>query len=273
MRNRSVLLVIDAQNDFMDIPNSPLAVPGAVKDTERLAKFIKNFNPDKIFASQDSHYALDISHPSWWLDHKGHMLSPQGFVPISANDIKEGKFTARVDPNASLAYVEALEANGEFTHFIWPEHCLIGTPGHAFLPVFFEAISEWSRKKLDWVNFIVKGTHPFTEHFGIFRANVPNKDASTQINQGIFDSMNSFDTIYLAGQARTHCVANSLRQIMQIAPNLAPKMVILEDCMSDVPGLPQDFYNMVDGIYSNAKSMGVNFAKSTDVYSNNFATA
>jgi nicotinamidase/pyrazinamidase len=265
MQKRSVLLVIDAQNDFMDITGSPLAVPGAVADMERLAKFIEKFNPDSIFASQDSHYALDISHPSWWLDHDGKQLPSTGFVPITADDIKNGKFTPRVDPKASLAYVEALEANGEFGHFIWPEHCLIGTPGHSFLPVFFDAISEWSKKKLAWVNYIVKGTHPYTEHFGIFRANVPNSDPTTQINQGVFNALNTFDDIYVAGEARSHCTANSVRQILQIAPNLAPKMVILEDCMSDVPGLPTDFYAMVDGIYANAKAAGVRFEKTTSI--------
>lgn len=258
----SVLLVIDPQNDFMDIPGSPLAVAGAVEDTKRLSAFIEKVNPGGIFASQDSHYALDISHPSWWNDATGNPVSP--FTLILADDIKNGKYVARMDPKASLAYVEALEANGEFKHFIWPEHCLMGTPGHAFHPIFFDAISKWSRENLRWVAHIVKGTHPYTEHFGIFRANVPNNDPTTQVNQPIFQTLNKYPTIYFAGQAWTHCVVNSLRQLLQIAPQLAPKIVVLEDCSSPVLNAgPQSFYDMVDDIYADAKAKGVRFEKST----------
>jgi nicotinamidase-related amidase len=129
-----------------------------------------------------------------------------------------------------------------------------------------DAIKEWMAGKLKWVNFINKGTHPMTEHFGIFRANVPvASDPSTQVNQGIFATLNNHDVIYLVGQARSHCVANSLRQMLDIAPQLAPKVVVLEDCMSDVAGLPSDFYTMVDGIYADAKAKGVNIQKSTDI--------
>jgi len=121
-------------------------------------------------------------------------------------------------------------------------------------------------KNLRWVNFITKGVNPFTEHFGIFRANVPvSDDSATDINQNVFNVLNNHDEIYLAGQARTHCVANSLKQLLQIAPNLASKIVVLEDCMSNVAGLPTDFYDMVDGIYTNAIAQGVRYAKSTDI--------
>lgn len=261
---KTVLLVIDAQNDFHDIPGAALAVAGAVKDTDRIAAFIKAQNPSGIFASLDSHYSLDIAHPTWWADSKGNVVNP--FTPISSADIENGKFTARVQPKRSLEYVKALEANGEFSHFIWPEHCLMGSEGQALHPVFFKAIKEWMADDLKWVNFINKGVNPFTEHFGIFRANVPlQEDPATQVNQGIFQVLNSHDTVYLAGQARTHCVVNSLKQMLEIAPQLASKIVVLEDCMSDVPGLPQDFYNHVDGMYKDAASKGVQFAKSTNV--------
>jgi nicotinamidase/pyrazinamidase len=263
-RNNTALLVIDAQNDFMDIPSAALPVAGAVKDTERLAQFIKNHNPGTIFASQDSHYSLDISHPRWWADVKGNDVPP--FTLITVDDIKNGKYVPRINPSRSLKYVEDLQANGEFLHFIWPEHCLMGSTGHAFLPVFFDTIKEWMNKNLRWVNFITKGVNPYTEHFGIFRANVPiTEDPNTQVNQAIFQTLNSHETIFLAGQARSHCVANSLRQLLQIAPQLAPKIKVLEDCMSDVQGLPTDFYIQMNKIYEDAINQGVEVIKSTDV--------
>lgn len=258
------LLVIDGQNDFHDISGAALSVPGAVKDTNRIAEFIAKINPSTIFASLDSHYILDISHPSWWEKANGDFVDP--FTMILADDIKNGKYVARIDPSRSLKYVEALEANGEFKHFIWPPHCLIGTWGQALHPDFFGAISAWMTKNKSWVNFINKGTNPYTEHFGIFRANVPlNEDPATQVNQGIFQTLSSHDVVYLAGQARTHCVANSLKQMLEIAPQLAQKLVVLEDCMSNVAGLPQDFYDHVDGMYNDAISKGVKVVKAKDV--------
>lgn len=263
-RNNDALLVIDAQNDFMDIPGAALPVPGAVKDTERLATFIERYNPSTLFASQDSHYTLDIAHVAWFNDATGKPVKP--FTQIGSDDIKNGKYTPRIDPRRTEAYVEALEVQGEFPHFIWPDHCLIGTPGHAFHPVFFDAIQKWMTKNKRWANFIVKGTNPHTEHFGIFRANIPvPEDVNTQVDIAIFQVLESHDTIYLGGQARSHCVANSLKQMLNIAPQLAKKIVVLEDCMSDVTGLPSDFYVYVDSIYADAKAKGVRIEKSTNI--------
>ena len=264
MSKSSVLLVIDAQNDFHDISGAALPVSGAVKDTERIADFIRKENPSTIFASLDSHYPLDISHTSWWSNADG---SPIGiFTPVLADDIKNGKYVPRIDPVRSLKYVETLEANGEFKHFIWPDHCLIGSEGQALHPVFMDAIKGWMSKNLRWVNFINKGINPYTEHFGIFRANVPlPEDPATNVNQGIFQALNQHDIVYLAGQARSHCVANSLKQMLQISPQLASKLIVLEDCMSNVPGLPQDFYDYVDSIYADAVKSGVIIIKSTSL--------
>lgn len=265
MKQQNVAMIaIDLQNDFMDIPTASLGVAGAVKDVERIAEVIKKVNPRKIFASQDTHYVLDISHTSWWNKADGTSVDP--FTPISADEIKNGKFVARVDPIRSLAYVEALEAGKEFGHFIWTNHCIAGTPGHNFHPIFLDAISQWMVENKTWVNFIRKGENPFTEHFGIFRANVPDpKDPSSQVNQGLFQALNQFDNLILVGEARSHCVANSMKQLLEIAPQLASKLLVVEDCMSNVPGLPADFYVHVDNMYADAKSKGVQFVKSTDL--------
>lgn len=260
---KTALLVIDFQNDFMPLPNSPLGVPGAIEDVERTIKFIKNINPTTIFSSLDTHYNLDISHPSWWTKSNGDFVDP--FTLITSQDVLDGKYVPRVDPVGSLKYVQALEANGEFLHFIWPEHCLKGSEGQALYKPYFEALCEWQSENLKWVNFIDKGVHPFTEHFGIFRANVPNNDTTTQVNQGIFQTLNNHDQIYLVGEAQTHCVANSLKQLLEIAPQLASKIVVLEDCMSKIPGLQDDFYVSVDKIYADAKNQGVQFTNHNNV--------
>lgn len=261
---KRALIAIDLQLDFCDIPGSPLPVPGAVKDVERIASLIDKDLFGQIFSSIDSHYNLDISHPKWWIDDKGNTINP--FIGISADDVKNGKYNAIIDPVASLRYLESLETDGEFNHFIWPEHCLKGTPGQTLHPTYFTALTKWMHRNKKWVSFIDKGVNPFTEHFGIFRANVPiANDSTTQINQGIFNALRSNDEIYIVGEAQTHCVANSLRQMIQIAPDLAPKIIVIEDCMSPVVNLPADFYPMIDKLYNDAYTLGVRKVKSTDL--------
>ena len=116
---------------------------------------------------------------------------------------------------------------------------------------------------------ITKGSNPFTEHFGAFRANIPQaNDPSTQVNQMLLQQLQTLDVLYFTGEARSHCVANSLRQLCDDAPALLPKMVILDDGMSDVQGLPGDFYVGVQAIYDRAKTMGAQFAKTTDFTTN-----
>lgn len=260
------LFVIDYQNDFMDQPGAALPVTGAVQDVKRVSDLLMR-NPNmftSLFATQDSHHVLDIAHPCWWKTADGTFVDP--FTPILPDDLISGKYYAAVHPGLSNKYVNDLTAQGEYIHFIWPEHCIMGTPGHAFHEDFSKAVANWERKTNHWINVVTKGSNPFTEHFGAVRANIPQaNDPSTQISQVLLNQLLSLDVLYFTGQARSHCVANTLRQLMDECPSLLPKMVILEDGMSDVQGLPADFYVGVQAIYDRAKTMGAKFAKTTDL--------
>jgi nicotinamidase/pyrazinamidase len=124
-----------------------------------------------------------------------------------------------------------------------------------------EALIEWT-KAGKFYQVVAKGTYPLTEHFGIFRANVPIANRpETQLNQALIDTLEKYQNVYLVGEAKSHCVANSLKQAMEEAPALARKFVILEDCMSDVTGLS----HLGQPIYDKAKQMGIRFAKSVDI--------
>lgn len=264
MSLKTAMLLIDLQCDFHEITGAALAVPGSVEDTKRICTLIEKLNPDTIYASQDTHYNLDISHAAWWNDHQGCSVGP--FTQITAGDVLNGKYVPRMDPKRSLKYLQDLETNGEFLHMIWPDHCIGGTPGHAFLPLFSDTLKNWTAKNKKWYNLITKGVNPWTEHFGVFRANVPiPQDPNTDVDQRIFKTLRDHDRVLLSGQARTHCDINSLKQLLEIAPDLAPKVIILEDGMSNVAGLPPDFYAHVDSLYANAKAMGVQFARTTDI--------
>ncbi len=260
MRKKNALLVIDAQYDFCH-PNGALYVAGAEKDMLRLRQFInKNQTEiDHICVTLDSHPVNDISHPSFWQDKNGKFPAP--FTQITLKEINNGKWSPRFSPQQAIKYVTDLEAQGEFPHFIWPEHCLIGSKGAALHDDLMQALIDWT-KQGKWYQAVAKGTYPLTEHFGIFMAQIPVADRpETQLNQNLIRTLENFQTVYLAGEAKSHCVATSLKQAMKYAPTLAKKMVILEDVMSDVTGLG----HLGEPIYDLARMQNIQFAKSTDI--------
>lgn len=108
----------------------------------------------------------------------------------------------------------------------------------------------------------MKGLHPLAEHFGVFQAQIPVPGApETALNQPLLDDLARYDQIWLAGEARSHCVATSLRQLLCHAPELTKKVTLLTDCTSDVTGLG----HLADPIYAEARELGVNFAESTQL--------
>lgn len=258
------LLIIDAQNDFCH-PDGSLFVPGAEEDNDRLSKWILNNKEkiDYIGCTLDSHQINDIAHPGYWRDKDGNHPAP--FTVITAEDVKNGTWSAN-KPQHALEYLQKLEDEGEYAHLIWPEHCRIGSWGHGLYEKVHDAITAWSRGGRS-IHFVTKGTHPDTEHFGAFQAQVPIQDMPmTQYNLQLQKTLEKYDVVYLAGQAKSHCVANTLKQVVRKAPNLAKKFVILEDTMSDVPGGPNGpnttptFGELAEPIYDEARKLGVRFS-------------
>lgn len=248
----NALLIIDAQYDFCD-PKGSLYVPGAEKDMTNLSQFIKNnlSKIDYICLTMDSHPYVHISHPCYWVSRNG--FHPEPFTLITSEDVKSQKWIPQYQPEYSLEYLIKLEEQGQFPHVIWPYHCIAGTYGFAIVDTLMEAVKEWSFHSGKAHHIELKGSNPFTEHFGIFTANIPiETDQSTQPNYPLLHSLNRFDKIFIAGEARSHCVATSLKQIIELMPEMANKLVILEDCMSDVIG----FAEQATPIYQNAYSLG-----------------
>jgi nicotinamidase-related amidase len=259
------LIVIDPQNDFCS-EKGALYVSGANMDNIRLASWMfKNKSEiDQIFVTLDTHHILDISHPKFWVNKEG--VNPNSFTIITPKDVIDGTWKTTYpffNEGVVLTYLEKLEEQGEFPHCIWPEHCIIGTWGQAVDDSINNGLREWimAGKDARFVSYISKGTHPMTEHFGAFKAQVAVKGApDTEINIRLIEHLNNFDVIYLAGQAKSHCVANSLKQIMDLSEPTAKKFVILEDTMSPVTG----FETIADPIFDRAKEMGIKFEKTSD---------
>jgi len=259
----NAFLIIDTQFDFCH-PDGALFVPGAEEDVIRMASIIRDHADqiDHIVVTLDTHHLLDIAHPMFWQDVHGNHPAP--FTRISAIDVNEGRWIPRFAVEKARQYVNDLEADGQFGHFIWPEHCLIGSRGAALHDTLLDALKDWSRRReLDYVA-IPKGLHPLSEHFGIFKAQVPDPQVpETQLNTALIDDLERFDRVYLMGEAKSHCVANSLKQILDFAPGLVSKIIVVTDCMSDVTGLG----HLADPIYTEAHAQKVPFITSDAIFS------
>ncbi len=237
------LLVIDPQNDFCDgAASGNLPVPGAYDDMSRLAKMVRRLGSrlDDISVTLDSHRTIDIAHAPWWVNSRGQNPSP--FTLITAADVSSGLWTPR-NPAwraRSLEYVKQLEANGKYVLIIWPTHCLIGSAGIDVHAELFDALHEWEKTQFAMVNYVPKGTNPFTEHYSAVQAEVPDpSDPTTMLNVGLIDSMRDSDVVLLAGEALSHCVKATVEDIAHyIGDEHIKKFVFLTDCSSSVAAAP-----------------------------------
>lgn len=257
MKKDVLLFIIDMQYDFC-LPDGALYVNGAEKDAERLARFIRANTEviDHIIMTQDNHNVIDISHPGYWEDMDGN--HPLPFTHISASDVKAGLWKPCFEKEKAVSYIRSLEEQGEFPHVIWPEHCIIGSRGAAIVDEVLEPVKTWSRKGRLF-DLVIKGTNPLTEHFGALRANIPIENApETQLNTKLVNKLGEFKIIMIAGEARSHCVATTIKQMLNIG-DLSRRLVIMEDCMSDVTG----FETLALQIYEDAKRKGASFVRST----------
>ena len=159
------LLIIDPQNDFME--GGSLAVDGATADMQRLAALLNRVGGKlaDIHVTMDSHHLIDVAHPGMWRDADGN--NPAPFTMIGSDDIKNGIWLPR---NRGLVqrmadYAQALEADGKYPLMVWPEHCVIGTPGHNVQPDLMNALAQWERDYTGVVNYVTKGVNIFTEHY------------------------------------------------------------------------------------------------------------
>ncbi len=253
MPDRIVLLIVDPQNDFCDPHRGALSVPGADGDMQRLARLIARLSNriSSIHVTLDSHHLIHVAHPVYWQDPAGNHPSP--FTIISAADVDEGRWLP-TRPNwlrqtregfGALDYVHALEANGKYPLCIWPPHCLIGSWGHNIFPPLLEALHTWEANAFAGVKFAPKGSNLHTEHFSAIRADVPDPhDPSTQTNTALLETLQTADEILLAGEAASHCVANTALDADTVVGDgsFARKLVLLSDATSCIAGF-EDRYN------------------------------
>lgn len=260
-KERNLLIAIDEQQDFMD--NGALGVPGAHGDVERLTQFIYR-NMEKITQiaiSIDTHNPFQIFHPCWWIDENGNNPVPGENTVITLKDLDSGKWRPTKNPIGSREYIENLEKQGKKLLVVWTYHCLQGTSGASLENQFANMVYFHSVARKTMVVPVVKGQDPLSEMYGIIK---PEYDTKGYINQKFLNMLQKFDKIVIAGEAKSHCVMESINQILEYyknEPDLTSKIYILEDCMSSIP----TFEDATDKAFADfKKKYKVNLVKSTD---------
>jgi nicotinamidase-related amidase len=149
---------------------------------------------------------------------------------------------------------------------IWPYHVLIGTPGHNLTPALYEAIAFHTAARHTQPEFLTKGTIPKTEHYSILEPEVKVPEAPLgTVNTDFLGMLSSHDLIYVAGQAKSHCVLETVASMMQhLAPEDITKIRVLTDCASSVAHPEIDFDAMADEAFARFEKDGLTLVKSTD---------
>jgi len=265
---RTILLLVDAQVDFIH-PDGSLSVPGAVEDTRRTIEWIfRNAGSlTAIAASLDSHIPTQIFYPTWWANAEGQ--SPTPFTVITSAEVDSGQWRPRFEPDWSLRYVHTLETDAKKELMIWPYHTMIGTPGHAITPTLYETIAFHAAARQSQPTFLTKGVIPKTEHYSLLEpeVKVPDQPQGT-INTEFLTMLASYDHIYVAGQAKSHCVLETINSVVRYfehEPAQIAKWHVLIDCMSSVAHPDIDFDAMANNALTrHAERYGLGLVRSTD---------
>lgn len=241
---RIALLLVDVQVDFVH-EDGALSVPGAVDDTRRTIEWLFANLPriTTIYASLDSHYPIQIFHPAWWVDADGKHTDP--YTVISHADVQAGRWRALYESEWSPEYVARLEENSKKQLMIWPYHTLIGTLGHTLTPALYEAMAYHSGAREAQPILIEKGKIAKSENYSAFEPevkldNLP--DGGLQVDY--LEQFARYDRIYIAGQAKSHCVLESVSTLMRYfaqRPDVIGKLRVLTDAMSSVAHPEIDF--------------------------------
>ena len=161
------------------------------------------------------------------------------------------------------------EGNGRYPLCIWPPHCLIGSLGYTIYQPLYESLLEWE-SQFAIVDFVTKGSNPWTEHYSAVQADVPDpNDPDTQLNQRLISTLQNADTILLSGEARSHCLSNTVRDIANnFGEENIKKMVLLTDATSDVGDIPGStmFKDMGEGFVKEMTKRGMKLSTTKDFF-------
>lgn len=286
---RLALVLIDVQNTFC-ISDFELFVAGrsgrgAVEDNIRLSRFIYHnlATVTHITATMDTHRAVQIFHPIFLVDRHGN--HPEPHTQVALQDILEGRWqfnsaiakaiqlSAEQGQQHLLHYTRTLIDQGKYDLTIWPYHAMLGGIGHALVSSIEEALFFHSIARSTQPGIVIKGEAPLTEFYSAIGPEVESGARGEQLaapNPAILEIVKESDAVVIAGQAKSHCVAwtvsDLLDEIQHSDPGLAGKVYLLEDCTSPVvvPGVV-DYSDQADAAFARFAEAGMRRVSSSDL--------
>ncbi len=264
---RVALVLVDMQVDFIH-RDGALMVPGALEDCRRLVEWIYRHvgRITKIFLSLDSHYPSQIFFSTWWRDSAGDHPPPN--TVISADEVEAGHWQPLYESEWSKRYVRLLETRHRKQLMIWPFHTMVGTVGHNLSPSLYEAVCYHAAARRSQPLKLSKGSIPQTEHYSILEPEVKVADhPQGRLNRALLQELDEYNLVYLAGQAKSHCVLETVNSVMrELAPRpeRIQRLRVLEDGMSSVvvPGI--DFDSMADAVFQRHCANGLTFTRTSE---------
>ncbi|WP_242308353.1 hypothetical protein [Bacillus cereus group sp. BfR-BA-01524] len=259
-KERVMVIGIDFQNDFME--NGELGVPNSHRDIRNITNFIyKNLNKiTTIAVSLDTHDLHQIFHPSWWVDREGN--HPVPFTIITTDDVEKGIWIAVEKQKESLDYLRNLEKIGKKQLCIWTYHCIEGTNGAALEGQFSNMIHFHSIARNTKIEKIVKGQNPLSEMYGMIK---PEYAVGDEGNYEFLNSLKSYQKIIIAGEAKSHCVLESVKQIVEHYTDdrsVTSNIYLLDDCMSSIPSYEEETKKAFEQL---KLTYGIHIVNSTDL--------
>ncbi|MBP1724041.1 MAG: isochorismatase [Deltaproteobacteria bacterium] len=285
---RICLVAVDVQNTFC-IPGFELFVggrsgTGAIDDNRRLCEFIYRNLPGitGIRPTLDTHQLMQIFHPIFLVDKKGS--HPVPFTLVSEEDLRVGRWkfnpcvakslgiTLEYGQEHLVSYAKKLRESGKYDLTIWPYHAMQGGIGHALVAaleeaIFFHGVTRCSQPVLE-----IKGKNPLTEHYSALGPEVlegPGGEPIARKHTELIDLLLGFDAVIIAGQAKSHCVAWTISDLLEDIrvrdDRLAGKVYLLEDCTSPVviPGVV-DYTEEAEAAFRKFPGAGMHVVRSTD---------
>jgi nicotinamidase-related amidase len=287
-RFRICLIAVDVQNTFC-LPSFELYVAGrsgtgAVDDNKRLCEFVyRNLDSiTQVVPTLDTHQAMQIFHGIFLVDEEGRHPAP--YTLVSVEDVENGTWRANAAAAEALGlrpeylqrhlaqYTSALGQGGKYDLTIWPYHAMLGSVGHALVPAVEEALFFHTVARLSQPDFQVKGQNPLTEHYSVLGPEVttgPDGEPIGEKNRALVESLLEFDAVVIAGQAKSHCVAWTIADLLETPGvrerQLAERVYLLEDCTSPVvvPGVV-DYTDEADAAFARFAEAGMHIVRSTE---------
>ncbi len=182
MPNQDILIVTDVQNDFC--PGGALAVKDGDQIVPLINRIMEKFH--RVVATQDWH--------------------PQNQVSFASNHPGKKPY-------------DVIDAGG-VSQVLWPDHCVIGTPGADFHP-------DLHREKFHLI--VRKGFNPLVDSYSTFLEN--DKKIKTGLD-GYLKAVGA-DRVFLCGLATDYCVFFSAMDSVSFGFKTS---VILDACKGiDIP--------------------------------------